>query len=290
MGERKQRLLGARGRTILTVGIYDALSARIAERAGFELMFLSGFGVAATALGEPDYGLLTPSDTLDAARRITRILDAPLIVDGDTGYGGAANVQFIVGELVRMGAAGVILEDQTWPKRCGHMRGKSVVAAEEHAAKLRAAADAARAAPGGDDFILVGRTDARAPLGLDEAIRRAHLYREAGCDLLFVEAPQSIDEMQRVADEVPGPLLLNIVEGGDTPAPSLAEIAAMGFTHCVYAVTALLAAAGALERTLTELAKTGDSRGAGDALMGFGDFTDLVGLPDNYALDEKYRG
>jgi len=269
----------------LSVGVWDALSARLAERAGFELLFLSGFAVAGTQLAEPDFGLLTQTETLQCARRIVEAVRTPLIVDGDTGHGGPLNVQRLVRELVRMGAAGMLLEDQVWPKRCGHMRDKQVIPAEEHVQKLRAAVDAR----GDARLKIIGRTDARGPLGLDEAIRRGRLYREAGADLIFVEAPTSRDELARIGREVPGPLMANMVEGGVTPILPLAELGALGFEYVVYPLTGLLSAARSLERAFRELVAKGTSKSDDEARMSFAEFTELVGLPDKYAAAERYK-
>ena len=269
----------------LSVGVWDALSARLAERAGFELLFLSGFAVAGTQLAEPDFGLLTQTETLQCARRIVEAVRTPLIVDGDTGHGGPLNVQRLVRELVRMGAAGMLLEDQVWPKRCGHMRDKQVIPAEEHVQKLRAAVDAR----GDARLKIIGRTDARGPLGLDEAIRRGRLYREAGADLIFVEAPTSRDELARIGREVPGPLMANMVEGGVTPILPLAELGALGFEYVVYPLTGLLSAARSLERVFRELVAKGTSKSDDEARMSFAEFTELVGLPDKYAAAERYK-
>jgi methylisocitrate lyase len=269
----------------LSVGVWDALSAKLAERAGFELLFLSGFAVAGTQLGEPDFGLLTQTETLQAARRILEAVRTPLIVDGDTGHGGPLNVQRLVRELVRLGAAGVLLEDQVWPKRCGHMRDKQVIPAEEHVQKLRAAVDARGAAP----LRILGRTDARGPLGLDEAIRRGRLYREAGADIIFVEAPTSRDELARIGREVPGPLMANMVEGGVTPILPLDELRALGFEYVVYPLTGLLGAARALERAFRELVAKGTSRNDDEARMSFAEFTELVGLSEKYAAADRYK-
>ncbi|HTO68252.1 MAG TPA: oxaloacetate decarboxylase [Myxococcota bacterium] len=272
-------------RVKLSVGVWDALSARLAERAGFELLFLSGFAVAGTKLGEPDFGLLTQTEMLDTARRVVAAVRVPVIVDGDTGHGGPLNVQRLVRELIGMGAAGMLLEDQVWPKRCGHMRDKQVIPAEEHAQKLRAAVDARGAA----SFTILGRTDARAPLGLDEAIRRGKLYRRAGADWIFVEAPQSRDELARIGREVPGPLMANMVEGGATPILPLDELRALGFEYVVYPLTGLLTAARALERAFRELVAKGTSRNDLESRMGFDEFTELVGLPDKYAAADRYK-
>jgi len=269
----------------LSVGVWDALSAKLAERAGFELLFLSGFAVAGTRLGEPDFGLLTQTEMLDTARRAIAAVSVPVIVDGDTGHGGPLNVQRLVRELVGMGAGGVLLEDQVWPKRCGHMRGKEVIPAEQHVQKIRAAVDA-RA---GAKLTLIGRTDARGPVGLDEAIRRGRLYREAGADVIFVEAPQSRDELARIGREVPGPLMANMVEDGATPILPADELRALGFEYVVYPLTGLLSAARALERAFRELAAKGTSARDAESRMTFDEFTSLVGLVEKYAAAERYK-
>jgi 2-methylisocitrate lyase-like PEP mutase family enzyme len=272
-------------RVKLSVGVWDALSARLAERAGFELLFLSGFAVAGTKLGEPDFGLLTQTEMLDTARRVVGAVGVPVIVDGDTGHGGPLNVQRLVRELVGMGAAGMLLEDQVWPKRCGHMRDKQVIPAEEHVQKIRAAVDAR----GPAEFTILGRTDARAPLGLDEAIRRGKRYRQAGADLIFVEAPQSRDELARIGREVPGPLMANMVEGGATPILPLDELGALGFEYVVYPLSGLLSASRALERAFRELHAKGTSGNDLAERMDFDEFTALVGLDAKYAAAERYK-
>lgn len=269
----------------LSVGVWDALSAKLAERAGFELLFVSGFAVAGTQLGEPDFGLLTQTEVLEAARRIVRAVRVPVIVDGDTGHGGPLNVQRIIRELVEIGAAGMLLEDQVWPKRCGHMQGKEVIRAEEHVQKIRAAVEA-RA---GASFTILGRTDARAPLGLDEAIRRGRMYREAGADLIFIEAPQSRDEIARIGREVPGPLMANMVEGGRTPILGQAELRELGFEYVVYPLTGLLAASRAMERAFAELVKTGVSADDATSKMGFDEFTGIVGLDEKYETASRFK-
>jgi 2-methylisocitrate lyase-like PEP mutase family enzyme len=285
MAQAQVHPLMSQGKVMVTPGVYDVLSARIAERAGFPAVVLTGYGVAASHLGEPDFGLLTQTEVLDVARRVTAAVKIAVIVDGDTGYGGPLNVQRMVRELIRMGARGVILEDQRWPKRCGHMRDKQVIDAEEHAAKLRAARDARGEAP----FVIVGRTDALETHGLEEAIRRARLYKEAGADVLFVEGPRSRDELRRIGHELPGPLAVNLIEGGRTPLCSLEELAEMGFHSIGFVLSGLYAAARALERTYAEVRARGTTEGLADALMPFEEFNALVGLESRYAEDERYR-
>jgi methylisocitrate lyase len=285
MAQAQVHPLISQGKVMVTPGVYDVLSAKIAERAGFPAVVLTGYGVAASHLGEPDFGLLTQTEVLDVARRVTAAVKIAVIVDGDTGYGGPLNVQRMVRELIRMGARGVILEDQRWPKRCGHMRDKQVIDAEEHAAKLRAARDARGEAP----FVVVGRTDALETHGLEEAIRRARLYKEAGADVLFVEGPRNRDELRRIGRELPGPLAVNLIEGGRTPLCSLEELAEMGFYSVGFVLSGLYAAARALERTYAEIRARGTTERLADALMPFEEFNALVGLDSRYAEDERYR-
>jgi 2,3-dimethylmalate lyase len=273
------------GRIAVVPGVYDVLSAKLAKRAGFPSAVLTGYAVSATYLGEPDFGLLTQSEILDVARRVTAAVDIALIVDADTGYGGPLNVQRMAHELIGMGALGMILEDQRWPKRCGHMRDKEVIDAEEHAAKIRAAVEARGESP----FVIVGRTDALEPLGIDEAIRRAALYREAGADVLFVEGPRDRDELRRIASEVEGPKTVNLIEGGKTPMCSLEELAEMGFISVGFVLSGLYASARALERAYAEIRASGSTDAVGDSLMPFDELNELVGLERRYAEDERFR-
>jgi methylisocitrate lyase len=275
----------ADGRALVVPGVYDVLSALLAERAGFPAVVLTGYGLAASHLGEPDFGLLTQSEVLDAARRVVSAVGIGVVVDGDTGYGGPLNVQRMVRELVAMGARGVLLEDQRWPKRCGHMRGKEVIPAEEHCAKLRAAVDARGDAP----FAITARTDALETHGLDEAIRRARLYKEAGANLLFVEGPRSVEELRRIGAELPGPLVVNLIEGGRTPLCSLEELAEMGFFSVGFVLSGLYAAARALDETYREIRRAGTTQQLGDRLMSFDEFNALIGVQERYQADERYR-
>ena len=194
-------------------GIYDTLSAKICQRAGFRMGFVSGYSVAATAIGEPDLGLLTQTEMIERARRITMSVEIPIIVDADTGYGNPLNVHRTIRELIAAGAAGCFLEDQVWPKRCGHLRGKRIIDREEYVQKIRAAVDA-RA---GRDFFIVARTDALAVAGLDEAVARIMAAREAGADASFIEAPASEEQLAEIGRRVPKPAVANMIEGGRTP-------------------------------------------------------------------------
>jgi methylisocitrate lyase len=270
--------------TVLMPGVYDALTARIAAQVGFDVVFISGYSVSATRLGEPDFGFLTQTEMTDAARAVCRVSTAPVIVDADTGYGNAVNVLRTVRDLQDAGAAGVFLEDQVWPKKCGHMAGKRVVETAEHAAKIRAAVDAR----GERDLYVVARTDARQPLGLDVAIERCLAYKEAGADALFVEAPLSVEELERVAAELPGPLVANMVERGQTPHLSRAELRELGFSLIVCPLAALYAAARAVADVLTELRDEGTTVAAYDRLVSFDDFNALVELEARYADESRY--
>jgi methylisocitrate lyase len=265
----------ASGEPLVLPGVYDALGAVLAERAGLRAAFVSGYALSATRLARPDVGLLTQTEVLDAARRICAAVAIPVIVDADTGYGDAANVERTVRELVQAGAAGCFLEDQVWPKRCGHMEGKQVVPLEEYLDKL-AAALAARA-PG---FHVTARTDARAPLGLDEAIRRARAFAEAGADAVFVEAPRSADEMAAIRAAVPPevPLVANMVEGGKTPRRTVAECAAAGFRIVVLPIAGLLAATQTLGELYAAIARDGSSRALAARMLDFDAMNTLLGL------------
>src|SRR5688500_19385660 len=215
---RVHRILDEVG-SIVFPGVYDTLSAKIVERAGFPMSFVSGYSVAATTIGEPDMGLLTQTEIVERARRICASVRIPIIVDADTGYGNPLNVIRTVNELIAAGAAGCFLEDQVWPKKCGHMRGKRVIERDEYIHKIRDAVEA----KAGRDFFIVARTDALAAVSLDEAIARVEAAREAGADASFVEAPESLEQMKEVGRRAPKPIVANMIENGRTPVLSRAE-------------------------------------------------------------------
>ncbi len=270
---------------LLAPGVYDALSARMARQAGFEGLFISGYSVAATMLGEPDIGLLNQSEMLDAARRVCRSVDCPVIVDADTGYGGVLNVVRTVEELIAAGAKGCFLEDQVWPKRCGHLKGKRVIAVEENVRKLKAACDAR----GDRDFFIVARTDAREATGsLKDAIARAKAYRGTGVDALFVEAPQSLDELKAISRELEPPFVANMLEGGVTPMLTGQELRELGYRIAVFPLTGLFATAKTLGEVFSHLRKTGSTREIVERMLTFHDFHSIVDLEGRYALDKKY--
>lgn len=267
------------GQPVVGPGIWDALSAKIAQRAGFEMAFLSGYGLSASLLGEPDFGLITQTQMLDAAERICTAVDIPIIVDIDTGYGGPFNVERSVHSLLRSGAAGCFLEDQLYPKRCGHMEHKQVVATEEYLPKLRAALRAR----GNAAFHVTARTDALAVLGIEEAIRRAKLYRDTGADAVFIEAPRSVEDLKRIADEVRDvTLVANMVEQGKTPILPVTELFQLGFSIIAVPVAGLLVTSAALTRLFANLKRDGTTEAE------YGNMTSFHELNRSLGLDEKY--
>ena len=281
------RRLLAGATPVVAPGAYDALSARLIESAGFDAVYVTGFGSAASLLGRPDVGLLGLGEMADQVRRVVAAVDVPVVADADTGYGNAINVIRTVQEYERAGVAALHLEDQVLPKRCGHMEGKDVIPSDEMVGKVRAAV-AARHDP---DLVLIARTDARAPEGLDAAISRAWAYREAGADMLFVEALRDADEIETVAKELAGvPLLFNWVEGGKTPALPLERIAELGFALIICPLTALLSATRAVTDALGTLRRDGTPVHLVDALPTFGELLATVGLPEVDGLGERYGG
>lgn len=280
---RVQRILDEVG-SIAFAGVYDALSARLARQAGFPLAFISGYSVAATAIGEPDLGLLTQTEMIERARRVCGSVDIPIIVDADTGYGNPLNVHRTVKELIAAGAAGCFLEDQVWPKKCGHLRGKRVVERDEYVQNIRAAVEARGAA----DFFIVARTDALAPVGIDEAIARVTMAREAGADASFVEAPPSLDLLAEIGRRAPRPMVANMLEGGKTPVLPKQQLAEMGFQLILYPLTALFAAARAIGDFYRKLRADGTTLGEENRLMSFAEFNALIGVEEKYALAERF--
>jgi methylisocitrate lyase len=277
-------LLHRHGQLVMP-GVYDALSAKIASRIGFEVVFITGYSLSATLLGEPDFGLLTQTEVVTAASRICSVIETPVIVDADTGYGNAVNVIRTVQELTRAGAAGMFLEDQVWPKRCGHMQGKQVIPLDEQLNKLRAAIEAKKHL----DFFIVARTDSRQALGLSEAIKRGIAFKEAGADAVFIEAPESREEMKEIARQVPGPLVANMLERGVTPLMQPEELKDLGFQLIVWPLAPLYSAAKALANTYSTLRQQGSTIAILDKLMPFDDFNEIVGLKDKYAVDARYK-
>jgi 2-methylisocitrate lyase-like PEP mutase family enzyme len=265
-------------------GVYDTLSARIAQRCGFPMAFISGYSVAATTIGEPDLGLLTQTEMMAQAQRVCRSVDIPIIVDADTGYGNPLNVHRTVNDLIHAGAAGCFLEDQVWPKKCGHMRGKKIIERDDYIHKIRAAVDARD----GRDFFIVARTDAEAVAGLDEAIARMEAAREAGADASFVEAPGNMEQLAEIGRRAPPPIVANMIEGGKTPLLPQAELAELGFALIVYPLAGLYAAARAVEAIYMKLRSDGTTLGDEDSLMDFASFNDLIEVEAKYELAQRF--
>jgi 2-methylisocitrate lyase-like PEP mutase family enzyme len=279
-----RRYLSEKGQLVMP-GVFDALSAKIAARAGFEVIFITGYSLSATLLGEPDFGLLTQTEVVTAAQRICSVVNTPVIVDADTGYGNAINVIRTVHDLIRAGAAGMFLEDQVWPKRCGHMKGKQVIPLDEQLKKLRAAIEARS----DHDFYIVARTDSRQTLGLTEAIARGIAFKEAGADAVFVEAPENKGEMKEIASHVPGPLVANMLERGVTPLMDPQELKELGFDLIVWPLAPLYSIAKSLTDVYATLRRDGSTTKILDRLMPFDDFNEIVGLEEKYSQDQKYR-
>ncbi|RMI28942.1 isocitrate lyase/PEP mutase family protein [Nocardia stercoris] len=280
---RKLRRSLASGELVVAPGVFDGLSASLVRRVGFDAAYMTGAGVAASGFGLPDIGLVTQTEMTERARVLTGVLgDLPLIADADTGYGAPLNVIRTVREYEAAGVAAIQLEDQAFPKKCGHLPDKELVSTAEFVVKLRAALGA-RTDP---DLVVIARTDARAPLGLDAAIERANTYADAGADVLFIEAPQSIDEIERIATEVPGPKLINLVTGGLTPIESTRRIADLGYAIAIQPSLPLGAAAYAMLTGLAELA----GRDPAPLLPTKpAEFFDLVGLAEWSELGDRHR-
>ena len=273
----------ARGDILAAPGAPDSLTARLVQRAGFEAVYMTGFGATASRLGCPDIGLLTQTEMTTHARDMVRAVDIPVIADADTGYGGPANIARTMEEYAQAGVAAVHLEDQVAPKRCGQLAGIRLIPAAENVRRLRCAL-AARPAGGP---LVIGRTDAMPALGAEEAVRRALLYRDAGVDLVFVDGIKTIAEVEAGARHVPGPKVVSIVDGNETVALTARELEQMGFAVVFYAVTALFAATQAAAGALAALQRDGTPARVG-ATMGYAEFSALVDLPRFQALDEDY--
>src|SRR5215213_4484121 len=282
-GAAALRTLLEGGEPVLAPGAYDGLSARLVERAGFPAVYMTGFGASASLLGRPDVGLLSFAEMAGHARRLVQAVDVPVIADADDGYGNPLNVMRTVSEYEAAGVAALHIEDQVAPKRCGHMDGKDVIDAAEMVEKVRAAVEARRA----PDLVIIARTDARAVEGLDAALERARRYRDAGADMLFVEAPESEAEVAAVAEAFPDtPLLFNWVDGGRTPALGLDRLRELGFRLVIYPLSALLVAGRAVGEALDRLREDG-TPGAID-LPAFDELTTMIGLPDVRRLEAHF--
>jgi 2-methylisocitrate lyase-like PEP mutase family enzyme len=270
---------------IVAPGVADALGARLVALEGFDAVYMTGFGTSLTRLGAPDVGLITATEMTDNAARIVDASGLPVIADADTGYGNPINMRRTIRDYERAGVAGIHIEDQVWPKRCGHLAGKRVIPAAEMAAKVKAACDARF----DRDFTIIARCDAIAVEGLEAALERGERYREAGADMLFIEAPVGRAEVERVAQRFKGvPLLYNMASSGKTPDLPADELSRLGFKLAIYPNWMILAAIPAMQAVLRELKGTGSIAGLRGKVTTFREFTEIAGLPEVQALEERY--
>ena len=280
-----KKLLKNKSKPLVIPGVYDAIGAKIVEKVGFEAMFQTGYGTSATLFGMPDYGFIGSTETVDNARRICHAVSVPVIVDVDTGYGNALTVDKLVRELEVAGASGIFLEDQKWPKRCGHMQGKEVIPKDEYAEKLQAAIDARS----NKDFIIVARTDARAIEGLDNAIERGLYYKKIGADVIFIEAPKNIQEMSKIGNAIDAPLVANMIEGGVTPISSVSKLHKMGFKIILYPLSVLFSNTYASLQILRELKRSGSTVKLKKNMVNFDQFNEIVELSKYKKLEKQYK-
>lgn len=283
-GAARLRALISEDRLLIAPGAPNALTAILIEEAGFPVVYVSGAGVSNTQLGAADVGLVSLRELVDQIRYITAAVGVPVVADADTGFGNALNVMRTVQELERAGAAGLHLEDQVTPKRCGHFEGKQIVSKTEMVNKVRAALEARR----NEDFVIIARTDARAVTSLEDAIDRALAYWEAGADMIFVEAPRSTEELETIAREVPGPLVANMVEGGKTPPQPAEDLEKMGYRMVIYANLAMRAAVFSMQQALAHLAHNGDSAGVSDRIITMEERNRITNLAHYRKTEERY--
>jgi 2-methylisocitrate lyase-like PEP mutase family enzyme len=269
---------------ITAPGVYDMISTRIADRLGFPALYMTGFGVVASYLGLPDAGLATYTDMAGRVNQICTIANTPLIADADTGYGGLLNVAHTTRGYIKAGAAAVQFEDQEFPKKCGHTPGRRVIPVADMVKKIRVAVEAR----GDDDILIVARTDARTAHGLDEALRRADAYAKAGADILFVESPESEQEMEKICETFELPLMANMVEGGKTPVLSAARLEMLGYRIVIFPATGFLAAGAALDSVYRTLKRDGSSVEATAPLYPFNEFAKLMGFQDVWDFDQRH--
>lgn len=269
---------------IMAPGAYDAWSAKLIENAGFPAVYMTGYGVSASVLGKPDIGLLTLSEMVTSAKNIVASVNIPVIADADNGYGGSLNVVRTTQEYEQVGVAAIQFEDQVTPKRCGHMEGKEVIPMEEMVAKIKAAVYARK----DPDFVIIARTDARAVLGFDEALRRAKAYEAAGADVIFFEAPQSLEEMKTVAKEIKVPLLANMVEKGKTPLTQATELNEIGYSIIIYPVSLLYNATKAIQEMLIQLKEDETTSTMLDKLVSFPEFNSTIKLDELRDLEKSF--
>lgn len=284
-GQKLRDTLSEPGILVLP-GVHDCVSVKLAQKIGFEVVFTSGFGISATMLGKPDLGFLTATEMLWSVSRIVKSVDIPVVVDIDTGYGNPLNVISTVEEVVSIGAGGIILEDQEWPKKCGHFEGKRVITMGEHVEKIHAAVEAR----GDSGLVIIGRTDSRASHGIGEAIKRGRAYFEAGADIIFIEAPESVEELKEIArafsEDVP--LFANMVEGGKTPFMTTEELEHLGYKIVVYPLAGLFSATKAIESCFNHLKDNGTSRGF-EEMHTFKDFEEVINTAKYRDMESKFK-
>ncbi|EGW40999.1 isocitrate lyase/PEP mutase family protein [Desulfosporosinus sp. OT] len=269
---------------LVVPGAHDVLTAKIIEKTGFQAVYMTGYGQAASHLGTADVGLLTMSEMLARANNFASAVDVPVIADGDTGFGNAINVMRTVRQYEMAGVAAIQLEDQVAPKKCGHMTGRQVIPMAEMVGKIRAAVEARR----NSDFVIIARTDARTIHGIDEAIRRAKAYEEAGADVIFVESPESVEEMKRITSGFNVPVLANMVEGGRTPLLSARELEKLGYDLVIFPTSSTYMVAQAMKNLMEELMKTGTTKNLMSKMIPFPEFNELIGLMEIRELEAKY--
>jgi 2-methylisocitrate lyase-like PEP mutase family enzyme len=286
MADPRLKAALAANQFVVAPGIFDMISARIADRMGFSALYATGYGTVASHLGIPDAGVATFTDMVSRMARFAQGSKTPVIADADTGYGGLLNVRHTVMGYEAGGVTAIQLEDQEVPKKCGHTPGRRVIAAEEMALKIEVAAEARKS----DDFLIIARTDARTTLGLDEAIRRGKLYRKAGADVVFIESPESEEEMKRIGGEIDAPLLANNVDGGGrTPILSAEKLASFGYNIAIYPAVGFLTMAAALERSYAHLLKEGDTNTLPEGVIyDFGQMNELMGFPEVWDFDKRW--
>jgi 2-methylisocitrate lyase-like PEP mutase family enzyme len=269
---------------VVAPGVFDMISVRLADSMKFDCLYMTGYGTVASYLGVPDAGLATYTDMLNRVTAFCAASDTPIICDGDTGYGGLLNVAHTVRGYERAGAAGIQLEDQEFPKKCGHTPGRRVIAADDMVRKIKVAVET-RVDP---DFQIIARTDARTSLGLDEALRRGEAYVRAGADILFIESPETPEELEKIGKSFDKPLLVNIVEGGRTPQLTPAELEALGFSLAIYPASGFLAVTHALEHVYTQIQALKGTNGEQDAMYSFAKMCDLMGFPAVWDFDRQH--
>ena len=270
------------GEVPIAIGCYDCISARLAQQVGFEVVLMSGYGVAGAVLGLPDYGLLTMTEMATMAKNMSNAVDVPVIGDGDTGYGNPLNVRRTVIEYEAAGVAAIQLEDQIFPKRCGHMDGKEVISTIEHCRKIEIAVNTRK------EMLILARSDAKATHGIDEAIERVNEYAKAGADFVLIDAPVSVEELKKIGDSIKVPIMVNMIKGGKTPLLTKEELKKLGFSLICYPTVALFAAVHHIREILQILIKEGSTKNVLNEIDSFKEYTSLVRLPELQELEKKY--